>query len=218
MSTSFTYATLLTALQTTVEDAGSEYVAFLPTAIQLAEDKILRDLDLELFDTVTPLAFTASTALLTKPTGAIATRTLHYTDATGNFQLLEPRSWEFVKDYWPKEATTTASPKYFAEYSATQYYVAGTPSGTNVVTARCVVNPAGLTSIVTTTWLSTYMGDLLLYACLVISEEYLKADNRIGMWKQDYNDRLASAKRVLKPEDRTDYTPITVTSEREGVA
>jgi hypothetical protein len=52
----------------------------------------------------------------------------------------------------------------------------------------------------------------------VISEEYLKADNRIGMWKQDYNDRLASAKRVLKPEDRTDYTPITVTSEREGVA
>jgi hypothetical protein len=215
LSTSYTYATLLAALQDTVEDDGAEYAAAIPNIIALAEDKILRDLNLELFDTVTALAFTAANPLLTKPTGAIATRSLHYTNAAGNLVLLEPRSWELVKDYWPKESTTTATPKYFSEYSATQYYIAGTPSGTNVVSARCIVRPAGLTSIVTTTWLSSYMGDLLFYACLTSSEQYLKADNRIAVWKDEYQTRFVKAEKELKQSDRSDYTPMTVTSERQ---
>lgn len=218
MASSFTYTTLVSALQAITEDQGTEYLAFIPTAIQLAEDKILRDLDLEYFDVVTPTVFTASNPLITKPTGAVATRSLYYTNATSNFVMLEPRSWEFIKDYWPKESTTTATPKYFAEYSSTQWYVAGTPSGTNVVTSRCIIAPTGLTSGNANTWLSNYMGDLLLYACLVVSEQYLKADNRLAVWSGDYEARLAGAKKVLKSSDRTDYTPITVTAEREGVA
>jgi hypothetical protein len=215
VATAYTYATLVAALQDTVEDDGAEYAAAIPNIIALAEDKILRDLNLELFDTVTALAFTAANPLLTKPTGAIATRSLHYTNAAGNLVLLEPRSWEMVKDYWPKEATTTATPKYFTDYSPTQYYIAGTPSGTNVVSARCIVRPAGLTSIVTTTWLSSYMGDLLFYACLTSSEQYLKADARIPVWGREYQGRLEKAEKELKQSDRSDYTPMTVTSERE---
>ncbi len=215
MPSSYTYATLKAALQDTVEDDGTEYGAAIDNIIALAEDKILRDLNLELFDTVNTLAFTASNPVLTKPTGTIATRSLHYTNASSNFVLLEPRSWEFVKDYWPKSSTTTATPKYFAEYSATQYYIAGTPSGTNVVTARCIVRPAGLTSINTTTWLSQYMGDLMFYACLVSSEQYLKADNRIPVWGREYQTRFEKAEKELKQSDRSDYTPMTVTSERQ---
>lgn len=218
MATNFSYTTLVAAIQAVTEEQGAEFLAYIPTAIQMAEDRILRDLDLEYFDVITASAFTASSPLVTKPTGATATRTLHYTDANGNFALLEPRSWEYVKDYWPKESTTTASPKYFAEYSSTQWYIAGTPSGTNVVTSRCIISPAGLTSGNPNTWLSNYMGDLLLQACLTESEAFLKADNRIVVWKGDYAERLQAAKKVLKQADRTDYTPITVTAEREGVA
>lgn len=215
MSSAYTYTTLVEALQDTTEDQGAEFLAALPNIIALAEDKILKDLNLELFDTVTALAFTANDPLLTKPTGTIATRSLHYTDAATKFKLIEPRSWEFVKDFWPNAAVTTADPRYFAEYSATQYYLAGTPSGTNVVTARCIVRPAGLTSINTTTWLSQYMGDLMFYACLVAAEQFLKADNRINVWKGEYKERLETADRELKQSDRNDYTPLTVTSERE---
>ena len=216
MASSFSYNTLVTALQTVVEEYGTEYAAFIPTIIQLAEDKILRDLDLELFDTVSTLAFTASNPLLTKPTGTIATRTVHYVNASNNRTLLELRSWEYVNDYWPNTATTTATPKYFAEYSPTQWHISGTPSGTNVVYARCVVRPGGLTALNPNTWLSNYMGDLMLYSCLVSSEEYLKADSRIAVWLVEYTQRLQAAKVELRQEDRVDYTPMTVTSEREG--
>lgn len=215
MASSFTYATLTTTLQSLTEDGGTEFAAFIPTIIQLAEDKVLRDLDLEYFEVITATAFTASSPLITKPTGAIATRTLHYTDASSNFVLLEPRSWEWAKDYWPKESTTTADPKYFTEYSSTQWYVAGTPSGTNVVTSRCVINPTGLSAGTTTTWLSQYMGDLLLYACLIGSEQYLKADDRIPVWEAEYIKRLSGAAKILKPADRMDYSPVSSTPVKE---
>lgn len=215
MPSSFTYATLTSTIQSFTEDQGTEFAAIIPTIIQLAEDRILRDLDLELFDTINTLAFTAGNPVLTKPTGTVATRTIHFTDATSNFVLMEPKSWEFVKDFWPNAATSTAAPRYYTEYSPTQWYFAGTPSGTNAVTARCVVAPAGLTALNTNTWLSNYMGDLLLYACLTVSEEFLKADPRIPVWEQDYMGRLSAARGILKPEDRMDYTPLTTTQARE---
>lgn len=216
MATAYTYSTLVGALQATTEDTGADFLAAIPNIIALAEDRLLRDLDLELFDTVNMLAFTATSPLLTKPTNTIGVRTLHYTDVSGDFVLLEPKSWEFVKDYWPNASTTTASPKYFTDYSATQWYIAGTPSGTNVVTARCIVRPAGLTSMNTTTWLSTNTGDLLFYACLISSEQFLKADERIGIWKTEYVERLQAARREMKLEERADYMPMTSTPTKES--
>jgi len=177
----------------------------------LAEDKVLRDLDLELFDVNSTGTFTGSNAYLTKPTGLVALRTMHYTDASGNFQLLEPRAWAVCKDYWPKEATTTATPKYFAEFSDTQWYIAGTPASGLTVTSRYIKRPAGLATGTATTWLGTNVGDLLLYACLVGSEQYLKADDRIATWKTEYGERLTAAKAELKPATRMDYSPVDPT-------
>lgn len=215
---SFTYTTLKEALVAMTEETGASFEAFIDTIIPLAEVKLLRDLDVELFDTVSTLAFTAGNPLLTKPSGAIGVRTIHYTDANGDFVLLEPKSWEFLKDYWPNANDTTALPKYFTDHSSTQWYIGGTPSLASVVTARCIVRPTGLSSGNSTTWLSTNAGDLLYFACLAVSEQFLKADERVALWKADYAERLQVAKQELKLEDRVDYTPMTVTTERTGTA
>jgi len=213
MSTTYTYTTLKAAILAFTEETATDVFATtdIDNVIPLAEDKVLRDLDLELFDVSAAGTFTASNAYLTKPTGIVALRTLHYTDASGKFQLLEPRAWAVCKDYWPKESTTTATPKYFAEYSDTSWFIAGTPASGLVVTARYIKRPTGLTSGNATTWLGTNVGDLLLYACLVGSEQYLKADERIVTWKTEYADRLTASKAELKPETRTDYSPVDPT-------
>lgn len=209
MSSSYTYTTLKAALLAFVEEtATDDYATDIDKIIPLAEDKLLRELDLEIFDVVATGAFTPSSSAFAKPTGFVALRTLHYTDASGNFQLLEPRSWAVCKDYWPKEATTTSAPKYFAEYSDTAWFIAGTPASALVTTARYIKRPTGLTSGNATTWLGTHVGDLLLYACLVGSEQYLKADDRIGTWKTEYVERLQAARFELKPESRKDYMPL----------
>ena len=206
MSTAYTYATLKAALLAFVEETATDaFATDIDVIIPLAEDKLLRDLDLELFDVSSSGTMTGSNAYLTKPSGIVALRTMHYTDASGNFQLIEPRSWAMCKDYWPKESSTTSAPKYFSEYDDTTWFIAGTPASGLVTTIRYIKRPDGLSSTNTTTWLSTYVGDLLLYACLSIAEQYLKADERVGIWKADYAERLGAAKLELKPETRADY-------------
>lgn len=209
MASLYTYTTLKAALLAFTEEPSIDvYATDIDKIIPLAEDKVLRDLDLEIFDVSSIGTFTGSNAYLTKPTGIVALRTLHYTDASGNFQLLEPRSWAVCKDYWPQEATTTATPKYFAEFSDTQWFIAGTPASGLAVTSRYIKRPAGLSSTNATTWLGTNVGDLLFYACLIGSEQYLKADDRVAGWQTEYTERLAAAKAELQSETRKDYIPV----------
>lgn len=209
MASSYTYTALKAALLAFTEETATDaYATDIDKIIPLAEDRVLRDLDLELFDLGYTGHFTANNAYLTKPDGMLALRTIHYTDASSNVQLLEPRSWAVCKDYWPKESTTTVTPKYFAEFSDTSWFIAGTPASALTATIRCVIRPLGLSSTNDTTWLGTNVGDLLLYACLVGSEQYLKADDRIATWKSEYDERLQAARFELKPASRKDYMPV----------
>lgn len=210
MSTSYSYTTLKSTLISFTEDTGTEFASAVDLIIPLAEDKVLRDLDLEIFDVVGTGTFTATNPIITKPTGIVALRSLHYTvAATGSFVQMDQKSWEFIKDYWPVEATTTATPKYYTEYSATEWYVAGTPSASVTAwTSRYIKRPIGLTSDNATTWLGTNAGDVLLYACLVVSEQFLKGDGRVPVWKAEYMERLGAARNELRRVERADYSPI----------
>ena len=202
MSSSFTYDTLVAALQATVEDGGSEFETFLETAVSLAEDRVLRDLNLEYFDVVTVTAFVGTDPVVTKPTGTVATRSVFYRNGAGQLIPLDLRSWDFCNDYWPDDIETTSDPKYYADLNDTEYWIAGTPAGANELQIRSIIRPTGLSTGNQTTWLSQYMGDLLFYACLVVSEQFLKADPRIPVWQGDYADRLAKASTELKRAQR----------------
>ncbi len=216
MGLAFTYTTLKSALQAHTEDFGSEFEAALDTIIPLAETQLLKDLDLELFDVTSTGTFTATNPVVTKPDDLVALRTFHYTDANGNFTLLEPKTWEFVKDYWPNASTTVATPKYYAELSETEWYLAGTPSLNSAYTVRFIKRPDGLSPTTDTTWLSTRVPDVLLYACLVNSEEFLKADNRVPLWARKYATLLTTAKMELRRTDRNDYAPMVNTPDAQA--
>ena len=209
MSTAYTYPTLKAAVIAFIDDQGTEFATAFDTVLPLAEDKVLRDLDLEIFDMVA--TGTTSGAFATKPTGFVSIRTLHYATAaaTGTLLLLEPRSYEFIKDYWPTVATTTTTPKYYADYSDTQWIIGGTPATALTWTARYIKRPTAMTSGNPTTWLGTNVGDLLWLACLMLAEQFTKADERKPMWEADYADRLKAALGELKPATRADYMPLT---------
>lgn len=209
MATSYTYTTLKAAVVAFTEDQGTEFASAFDQILPLAEDKLLKDLDLELFDVSATSTFGISSPWVAKPSDMVALRSIHYTNADGDFVQLEPRSYEACKDYWPNSTDTTATPKYFSEWSDEEWLVAGTPNAAFVTTIRYVKRPASMTSGNPTTWLGTHTGDLLFYACLLISEQFLKADPRIAVWGQDYAARLATALRELKPQHRHSYMPMT---------
>ena len=215
MSLTLTYTTLKAALVDNTDDEGTEFAAALDTIIALGELKLLRDLDLEIFDVTDTGTLTGSSQLVTKPTGYIAGRSLHITVSGVRSQLFQ-RTYEYLVDYWPTAATTTTTPKYYAELNDTQWYVAGTPAGSYDFTARFMKRPTGLSGSTETTWLSTYAADMLLYACLASAEEYLKADERVAVWKNEYAEKLTLGRHELRRMQRADYTPVDVVSQPKG--
>jgi hypothetical protein len=214
-STSFTYNTLIAELQRVLEEASAEYVADLPVLVSLGESRLTTDLNFEIFDRVVTGALTASVFVQPiKPATWQGTRSLHLRDVggAGLRRFLERRTYEWCLDYEPDE-TLTAEPLYYAEFSETEFFMTPAPNATYAFELRQIQSPAALTVGNQTTWLGTNAGDILMYACLIASEEFLKSDQgEIQGWKTTYGELVQGRKLELRRQWRADYSPIKETA------
>jgi hypothetical protein len=116
------------------------------------------------------------------------------------------RSYDFVTNYG-SQPTLTARPKYYAELNSTTWLIAQNADQNYQAVVRFIQRPP---SIVTagTTWLANNCSDLLLLACLMEAENFLKADDRFADLANDYNTKLNTARLELRNSIRTgDYSP-----------
>lgn len=102
-----------------------------------------------------------------------------------------PRSYEYIRSYWPDQ-TQTAMPVYYADYNYQNFIVAPTPDRAMPFEMLYWELPALLDDVTQTNWLTQYAPNLLLYACLLETAPFLKNDERIPTWQQFY-DRAAQA-------------------------
>jgi hypothetical protein len=207
---SYTYASLTQALQDWLEDDDDEFVAAIPEIIQLGETRLTRDLDLAMFSAVEDVPIVVSDAVVTKPAiEAVSYQSIGY-EFAGRYHWLELRGDDFVRDYsvGPEEL-----PRYYSELDEESWRIAPVTSQNLTLEVRYTVRPAGLGVLTPTTWLSTYAGDLLLKACLAESERFLKSDDRVAVWEQDYAGLLPAARQetyaLLKSQfPRFNMTPM----------
>ena len=212
MATSYTLATLKAAMVEIIEDQGTDFAAKENGIIQRAEDRLLMDLDLEIFDATDDLTFSSGSRYATLPSNCIKPRTLYYTDANSKIAFLEQRTKEYIFDYWPGTGTS-ATVKYWAPYSTTQVMVGPTP-GASPATGKCVFikRPASLVTDTAGSWLSLNVGSLLLQACLIEAYEVLrKMEARNTKLTEYVQVRLPQAKNELRHITRQDYAPIAAT-------
>jgi hypothetical protein len=94
------------------------------------------------------------------------------------------RSKAFCDAYAP-DARRVKRPKYFNERE-TSWEVVDTADRDYAVISHHVRRPPGLSLAVPTTWLGTNAPDLLLTACLMETEHFLKADDRYGDLREKY--------------------------------
>ena len=190
MASSYTLAALKTSIKDFCEDQGTEFSDSLDSLIKLAEDKVLTDLDLDIFDATDSVTLTISTATATIPTGFVKIRSMFYTSGTTR-TFMEPRTYEYCIDYWPA-TSTDGTPLYWAPYTTTTIYIVPTPSATLTATARGIKRPTSVVTDTAGSWLSLNCGSLLLKACLVVAEQFNIADDRVTGWKIDYAEDLAA--------------------------
>lgn len=208
----WTYETLAQALQDWPRNPNETYVANLPNMIGLAELRLVRDLDLEIFDTENELLLlTIGSRLVTKPAESLVVRAVGYVDPVTGYVPLKQRSLDFCKLYAPL-SSVQASPQFYVEYSPTQLYVVDTPDAALPLHFHMMARPTDLldpNAPAGTSWLSTRVADALFSACLMEGEHYMQADDRYEDYKKKYYEELLPAARYeLRQLQRAgDYSP-----------
>jgi hypothetical protein len=144
-----------------------------------AEFRILREVDSDNNRRYVSANLIASTRFIDTPTDLLIIRSAQIVDselASGdtnqNRDFLQFRDTSFMSEFNP--TATTGVPKYYSNWDETRIVVAPTPDQTYTIQLNYILKPAGLSSTVTTTYLSTEFPNGLLYACLVEAYGFLK--------------------------------------------
>jgi len=192
---SFTYAQLKQAIQDYTENDETSFVNNLPLFIRMAEERILKGVQLNLFQKNQFGNMTSGNEYLASPSDFLAPFSLSI-DVSGSKEFLLFKDLDFVQTYTP-DATTTGQPKYYAQFDVDNFIIAPTPDANYTVDIHYLYRPASITVGAEdgTTWLSENAELALLYACLIEAYIYMKGDANV---MQMYNQRFMEAVSRLK--------------------
>lgn len=169
-----TYDELVTDIRNYTEVGSNVFTnSVINTFITMAENRILRDIDLDVFKKEVTGTMTSGNKFLTAPTDILTHRYLILTSAGGEQIFLDFRDTSFMKEYW-EDGADTGVPKYYAVWDQNTFYVAPTPNANFSVELGYIYRPAQLSSTNTTTWVSNNAPEALLYACLIQAYSYTK--------------------------------------------
>ena len=186
-----TYDELVTNIRNYMETDSNVLTNFvIDTFILLTENKILRDIDLEVFRQSSNALLTTSNRFLTMPSDILTHRYLLVKNALGEEYFLKFRDVSFAKEYW-ENASETGFPKYYAVWNQNAFILAPTPDSNYEVELGYILKPAGLSSSTPTTWLSTNAPEVLLYGCLVQAYSYTKGPlEMLSYFSNSYKEAL----------------------------
>jgi hypothetical protein len=168
-----TYDELVTNIRNYTEvDANVFTNAVINTFITMAENRILRDIDLDVYKKESIGSMTSGNRFLTSPTDILTHRYMFITVGTDKVYL-DFRDTSFMREFWPNPSLTGV-PKYYAVWDQDTFNIAPTPNSNYVVEIGYIYRPTQLSSANPTTWISTNAPEALLYACLIQAYSYTK--------------------------------------------
>lgn len=185
-----TYDSLLTDVRAYLERgftsaSDPQVFAQLPNLVTLAERTVARELKILGFVQAVSTTLAANVPVLTKPDRWRDTISMRI--STG---MLQPRSYEYCRNYCPDE-TETDTPEFYADYDYDHWLFVPTPAVDTTVEILYYEQPPFLDDSNQTNWLTDYAPDVLLYATLLQAMPFLKDDERIPTWKTMYQEAVA---------------------------
>jgi hypothetical protein len=168
-----TYDELVTNIRNYTEvDSNVFSNSVIDTFITMAENRILRDIDLDVFKQEDTGSLTTDIRFLQAPSTILTHRYLMVVVDDDRI-FLDFRDNSFIREFW-SDYTLTGVPKYYAVWDQNTFQVAPTPNQDYTVQMGYIYRPAQLSASNTTTWISTNAPEALLYACLIQAYSYTK--------------------------------------------
>ena len=189
-----TYGELKTAVQDFVQSTETSFVNNLPLFIRLAEERIMKNVRLNLFQKNASASTTAGNKYVAAPIDFLAPISLSLTIG-GEQTFLLLKNADFVQEYI--RDSESGEPVYFGQYDVDNLILAPIPDSAYALEMHYLYRPNSLTvgGDSGTTWLSENAEVALLYGTLVEAYTYLKGDQDLMVL---YSQRFAEALQRLK--------------------
>jgi hypothetical protein len=181
------------------------------TVVQNAENRIYRELNIDAFRLYASAITVTGTSTVSVPAGLRNIRYVELIDSSGNVSNLLEKETSFMAEYnsQPNNTTYWQEPKYWANWDELNWLVAPTPNNNYTINIAYYQQPVSITTTSnSTTYVSTYAQDVLLYASLTETYKYLKGTpDMIQAFEQSYQIAVKSfGDEQLGLRKRDEYT------------
>lgn len=197
-----TYDSLVADISSYLERTDQATLDKIPTFIMLAEQVIASQIKFLGNLTVQQSNMITGTAVVDKPARWHKTVSMNIT-VDGEKKPVFLRKYEYLRLNSP-DAANTGIPKYYADYDYTHWLVAPTPDDDYVFEVLYYERIQPLDSSNQTNWFTIYAPQALLYGSLLQAMPFLKNDDRMPMWQQQYDliINTLKAEDVIRVADR----------------
>ena len=173
---SWTFTTLKTAIQDYTQNTESTFVTNLPTLIVQAENRIIKSVELPNFRKNVTVTLTSGNPYLSTPTDYLYPFSLAVLDSSNNYDYLLNKDVSFIREAYPT-ASTTGSPKFYAQFDDDTFIVAPSPDANLTVELHYFYIPESITVACSgECWLGSNATEALLYASLVEAYTFMKGE------------------------------------------
>jgi len=188
-----TYSQLVTQIRNYTEvDSNGLSDNTVSVIVQNTENRIYRELNIDAYRLYASAATVAGTTTISVPSGLRNIRYVEMISPDGEISNLEQKDSSYMAEFnnFPNSSTYYEKPRYWANWNETTWFVAPTPNTTYTINIAYYSQGTSITagnSATSTTYISTFAQDLLLYGSLVEAYKYLKGpDNMIQVYEQSY--------------------------------
>ena len=203
---SFTYLQLKTAIQDYTENNETTFVTNLPVFIRLAEERILKNVQLSLFRKNAIATITQGSQYFACPSDFLAPFSLSFRSTDEKKVFVDFKDPSFLQTYTPNSATEGV-PKYYSIFDIENFLIAPTPNASYTGELHYYYRPQSLTagSDSGTTWLSINAEIALLYGSLVEAYTFMKGEQDVmAMYNQKFQEALLGIKMLGEAKEVTD--------------
>tara|TARA_Y100000310_G_C20291441_1_gene627394 strand:- start:27 stop:671 length:645 start_codon:yes stop_codon:yes gene_type:complete len=192
----FTFTTLKTALQDYTDNSETTFTNNLTRFILNAEERILKECQLDVFRRNSQGTTSASTKFLSKPSDFLAPFSLSVVNDSSNEFLLY-KHVTFLQDFTP-DPTTTGVPEYYGDWNDETFLLAPTPNAALTMELHYFFRPDSITVTADgTSWLGDNAELAMLYGSLVEAYTFMKGEpDLLTFYNNRYFESLQGLKRL----------------------
>ena len=190
MSVIMTYDSLVSNIQQYMERTDEDFIAQIPNLIALAESSIAAELKTYMQLIVVETSLAVNQTVLNKPARWRKTVSMKV-----NGQPILLRSQDYVSMYLSE--SSGGQPQYYADYDFNNWNFAPAPDAVYPVEIIYFSEIQPLDENNQQNLWTSVAPQAMLYGALLQAQPYLKALDKIPVWKQFYTDAVAA----LKKED-----------------